>query len=343
MSEAMSAGTSVWFPAPRVVELRTEKLRECGPADVMVKAIFSGISQGTETLMYRGEGPKDQKVTPRTCEGKSMGDFPLKYGYASVGQVTVAGSESGYSEGDLVFTRFPHQDQFVVDPDDEILYILPEYSNPEIAVFGNLLEVAANALLDVPIRFGEVVAVHGLGVVGMFCAQLAARNASRVIGIDRLESRRNMARQFGIHAVASPEEAREAILQLSGGRGADVSIEVSGAPPALQAAIDSTAFEGKVVVVSWYGDKTVPLMLSPRFHMNRLQLISSQVNVVGSSLRARWNAKRRMDLVWELLPTLHPEEMISHRFPLSDAQEAFDIFDDPSADPMAVVLTYPDK
>jgi len=309
----------------------------------MVEAIVSGISQGTETLMYRGEGPKDQAVTPRTCEGASMGDFPLKYGYANVGRVTRAGSRSGYSEGELVFARFPHQDRFVVDPDDEIFYRLPDYPDPEIAVFGNLLEVATNAFLDVPVRFGEVVVVYGLGVVGLFCAQLAARNAGLVIGVDRLESRRQKARDFGVPATASPEDAAELIARLTSGRGADISIEVSGAPPALQAAIDSTAFEGKVVVISWYGEKTVPLVLSPNFHMKRMSMISSQVNVIGSPLKARWTPRRRMDLVWELLPTLHPQEMITHRFPLADAQSAFDIFDDRAADPLAVVLTYPEK
>lgn len=335
-------GTSVWFSAPRTVDLRSETLRPCGTRDVVVRTLASGISQGTETLIYRGEGPKEQKVTPRTSEGESMGSFPIKYGYASVGRVVEAGAESGYAEGDVVFVRFPHQDHYVVDPDDEIFYKLPDYPTPEIAVFGNLLEVATNALLDVPIRLGEVVAVHGLGVVGLFAAQLAARTASLVIGVDPVESRRRTALEFGIHAVASPQEAHDEILRLTSGRGADVSIEVSGAPLALQAALDSTAFEGRVVVVSWYGDKPVPLVLAPAFHMKRLSLISSQVNVVGGRLQPRWTPRRRMDLVWDLLPQLNAEAMITHRFPLEDAQAAYDIFDDQSADPLAVVITYPD-
>lgn len=332
---------ALWFPKASTTELRTEPLSDCGPRDVTIETMVSGISQGTETLIYRGEGPVDQAVTPRTCVGESMGSFPIKYGYQSVGVVTEAGRDSGYSEGDVVFCRYPHQDRYTIDPDDEIMYLLPAYPDPEIAVFGNLLEVATNALLDVPVRLGEVVAVHGLGVVGLFCAQLAARSAGLVIGIDRIESRRRRAKEFGIHAVASPEEARDVIMELTGGRGADISFEVSGAPPALQTALDSTAFEGTVAVVSWYGDKVVPLVLSPSFHMKRLRMVSSQVNVVGSPLTARWSPRRRMDLVWDLLPTLHPERMITHRFPFADSQSAFDVFSDPAADPLAVVLTYP--
>lgn len=331
---------ALWFPRASTAEIRSEPVAACGPRDVTVEVTSSGISQGTETLIYRGEGPADQAVTPRTCVGESMGTFPIKYGYSSVGVVTEAGRDSGYSEGDIVFCRYPHQDRYTIDPDDEIMYKLPAYPDPEIAVFGNLLEVATNALLDVPVRLGEVVAVHGLGVVGLFCAQLAARSAGLVIGIDRIESRRLRAKEFGIHAVASPEEAHDLIMELTAGRGADISFEVSGAPPALQTALDSTAFEGTVVVISWYGEKVVPLVLSPSFHMKRLRMVSSQVNVVGGPLKPRWDPKRRMDLVWDLLPTLHPSEMITHRFPFAEAQSAFDIFSDRSADPLAVVLTY---
>lgn len=339
--QQLRTAEALWFPAPSTTELRSEPLAECGPREVTVEVMSSAISQGTETLIYRGEGPTDQAVTPRTCLGESMGSFPIKYGYQSVGVVTEAGRESGYSEGDVVFCRYPHQDRYTIDPDDEIMYKLPDYPDPEIAVFGNLLEVATNALLDVPVRLGEIVAVHGLGVVGLFCAQLAARSAGLVIGIDKVESRRRRAKEFGIHAVASPEEAHDLIMELTNGRGVDISFEVSGAPPALQAALDSTAFEGTVVVISWYGEKVVPLVLSPNFHMKRLRMVSSQVNVIGAPLRARWDAKRRMDLVWDLLPTLHPAEMITHRFPFAQAQSAFDIFSDSAADPLAVVLTYP--
>lgn len=331
---------AVWFVGPRTASLRDEEAIRQADDELVVETIASGISQGTETLIYRGEGPTDQVVTPSTCIGKSMGSFPIKYGYACVGKVAEAGPASGYSVGDTVFCRHPHQDRFVVRADNALLYPVPEYANPEIAVFGNLLEVATNALLDTPVRHGDVVVVFGLGVVGLFIAQLAARTAAAVVGVDPLPFRRKIASNIGVDVTCAPDEVGDVVEQLSGGRGTDVVFEASGAPSALQYAIDVTGFEGTVTVVSWYGAKEVPLRLSPSFHMKRQRLVSSQVNVVGSGLQPRWDHVRRMESVWRLLPNLHPEQLITHRFVLDQAQEAFDIFDDPQADALAVVLTY---
>lgn len=333
---------AVWFTGPRRAELLPAVARPCRPDEVVVQAIASGISQGTETIMYRGEGPKDQPVTPETCEGESMGSFPIKYGYQSVGRVIEAGTASGYAGGELVFARFPHQEVYTVRVDPELLYRLPEHADPVHAVFGNLLDVAVNAMLDVPVRIGDVVVVYGLGVVGSFCAQLAKRTAGRVIAVDPIASRRRLAASFGIDDTVHPDDAPALIAERTGGRGADISIEVSGAPAALQPAIEGTGFEGTVVVVSWYGTKPVTLTLAPAFHMRRQRLVSSQVCAMGSGLAPRWDIARRMEVVWDVLPTLHPDELITHRVPFDEAPRAFDLFDEQPDDVLAVVLTYGD-
>jgi threonine dehydrogenase-like Zn-dependent dehydrogenase len=267
-----------------------------------------------------------------------MGSFPIKFGYQNVGRVVVAGARSGFRAGELVFTRFPHQALFTVEADPRLIYRVPEKMEPETAVFGNLLVVAVNALLDVPVRLGDVVAVHGLGILGLFCAQLAAKTTPHVIGVDPNPARRALARRLGIAAVAAPEEARAEIERHSRGRGADLSFEVSGAPAALQNAIGSTGNEGTVAVVSWYGKEAVSLKLSPEFHVRRLRIVSSQIGAIGSGLQPRWDAARRMELVWDLLPSLHPRELITHRIPLERAQEAYQLFKEPET--VGVVLTY---
>src|SRR5204862_310824 len=80
----------------------------------------------------------------------------------------------------------------------------------------------------------------------------------------------------------------DAVRELSDGRGADVAIEASGAPAALQSAIVATGQEGTIVAISFFGKKTVPLVLSPEFHYRRQRLISSQVSTIGSGLQPRW-------------------------------------------------------
>jgi 2-desacetyl-2-hydroxyethyl bacteriochlorophyllide A dehydrogenase len=330
---------AVWFDAPNSAVIQEDPVPPPGDEDITVEAMVSGISQGTEMLIYRGRGPKGQRVTPITSVGESMSSFPIKFGYQNVGRVVAAGAQSGFRKGDVVFARFPHQAFFTMKSDPEFVYRLPEGIDPEIAIFGNLLDVAVNGLLDVPVRLGDVVVVHGLGVVGLFCAQLAARTTPHVIAVDPNPARRAFAQKFGIPTVASPEEATDVVLAASGGRGADISIEASGSPRALQNAIRSTGFEGTILVISWYGDEGVQLQLSPEFHMKRQKMVSSQVNVIGSGLQPRWDIARRMDFVWHVLPSLHPKEMITHRVSFEKAQDAYQLLHRDSA-ALAVVLTY---
>jgi 2-desacetyl-2-hydroxyethyl bacteriochlorophyllide A dehydrogenase len=330
---------SVWFDAPNSAILREEVLPIPGDGDITVETILSGISQGTETAIYRGKGSPGQRVDPKTCVGESMGSFPIKFGYQNVGRVASAGAHSGFGVGDLVFSRFPHQSIFTIEADPSLVYRIPKPIDPETAVFGNLLVVAVHALLDCPVRLGDVVAVHGLGILGLFCAQLAAKTSSNVVGIDPNPARRALAQKFGIRAVASPEQAVDVVTSLSRGRGADISIEVSGAPAALQNAIASTGTEGTVLVVSWYGDASVSLKLSPEFHVRRLKIVSSQIGPIGSGLQPRWDPARRMDVVWDLLPTLHARELITHRVPFERAQEAYQLFSN-DREALGVILTY---
>ena len=337
MTPALSK--AVWFDAPNSAVIREEVVPAAGDGDITVQTILSGISQGTETVIYRGKGSPEQKVDPKTCVGESMGSFPIKFGYQNVGRIIRAGSRSGFSEGDLVFSRFPHQALFTIEADPQLSYRIPDHIDPETAVFGNLLVVAVNALLDVPVRLGDVVAVHGLGILGLFCAQLAAMTSPHVIGVDPNPARRALAQRFGIGAVATPEDAVDEINRRSNGRGADISIEVSGAPAALQNAIRSTGSEGSVVVVSWYGKEGVTLSLSPEFHVKRLRIVSSQIGAIGLGLQPRWDPARRMSLVWDLLPSLHPRELITHRVPFERAQEAYQLFKN-DGNALGVVLTY---
>ena len=139
-----------------------------------------------------------------------------------------------------------------------LLFRVPANLDPAKAVFANLLDVAVTANQDVPVRIGDVVVVYGHGVVGGLCAQLAARNAGSIIVVDAYEKRREAALEWGATAAVAPQDAEATIMELSEGRGADVSFEASGAPAAVQTAINTAGQEGIVVVLSFFGGKTVP-------------------------------------------------------------------------------------
>ena len=240
--------TALWMPRVRHAELRPDTAPDPAPHEIRVKAIASGISTGTELVLYHGLGPGDQAMTPSTCEGRW--DLPVKYGYQSVGRVIDAGRGSGYGEGDLVFCRYPHQDVYTIDATDpELVYRIPEFDPPEIGVLGNNADVALTALLDVPVRLGDVVVVAGLGIVGMFCALLARRTAGTLVVVDPFEYRRDIALRLGADVAVHPDDAIAAVMEASDGRGADVSIEASGAAAGLQLAIDVCGLEADVCVV----------------------------------------------------------------------------------------------
>ncbi len=330
---------ALWIPSEGQAELRADEAGEPQANEIRVKAIASGISTGTEMVLYHGLGPAGQEMTPSTCEGSWA--LPVKYGYQSVGRVIDAGAESGYEEGELVFCRYPHQDYYTIDATDpELVFRIPEFDPPEIGVLGNNADVALTALLDVPVRLGDVVVVTGLGIVGMFCSLLARRTAGRLVVVDPFEYRREIAIRLGADVAVHPDDAIEAVQAASDGRGSDVSIEASGAASGLQLAIDCSGLEADVAVVGWYGNKQVPLVLAPQFYSQRLKLVSSSVLYAGSGLQPRWDLGRKLEAALELLPSMHPNEMISHRIPFDRAPDAFELLEERLDQTLAVILTY---
>lgn len=331
---------ALWFTAQRHAEILDEVVPVPKPSQLLVRAVISLISAGTELLVYRGELPADDDLGLETCAG-SFG-FPVKYAYQVIGEVVEAGTNSGFRQGELVFCRHPHQSLFTLSSSGFLVSRVPSDLTPERAVFVNLLEVALNASLDVPVRFGDVVVVYGQGVVGSFCAQLARRSAGRLIVVDPVESRRTRALSLGADAAVTPDEVAEAVQDLSAGRGADVCIEASGAPAAVQSAIDVTGQEGTIVAVSFFGTRVVPLLLSPEFHYRRQRIVSSQVSRLGSGLQPRWTLERRNAAAFELLRSGWLDTPASHRFAFERAAEAYRLLDESPGAAMGILLDYGD-
>jgi len=276
-----------WVAAPGRGEIRTETLARPAAGEVLVRTLYSGISRGTESLVFAGrvpEGERSRMRAPFQC-----GDFPapVKYGYASVGVV-----EEGAAEllGKAVFCLHPHQTRYVVPA--AAVRVLPPGLPPARAVLAANVETAVNGAWDAAIRAGDRVRVIGAGVVGCVVAWLAARTPGCDVElVDLQPARATVAAALGLR-FATPEAA-------SGE--ADVVIHASGAPEGLELALRLAAFEATVLEMSWYGDRVVPLPLGAAFHSRRLTLRSSQVGAVATAQRARWDHARRMALALRLL------------------------------------------
>ena len=276
-----------WIATPGRGEIRDEKLPSPSPTDVVVRAIYSGISRGTEALVFRGRVPVSEYGRMRAPF--QSGDFPgpIKYGYASVGQVERGPKEL---QDRHVFVLYPHQTRYVVPAAS--VHPLPDDVPPGRAVLAANLETAINGIWDAAPQIGDRVTVIGGGTVGCLTAWLAGRIAGcEVQLVDTNPRRAAVAQALGV-GFARPETASE---------GADVVIHSSGSPAGLELALRVAGFESTITELSWYGDREVPVALGQTFHSRRLTLKSSQVGAVARSQRTRWDARRRMRLALALL------------------------------------------
>ncbi|OFW00629.1 MAG: dehydrogenase [Acidobacteria bacterium RIFCSPLOWO2_02_FULL_68_18] len=276
-----------WVAAPGRGEVRTESLGTPSGGEVLVRTLYSGISRGTEALVFDGRVPPSQWHRMRAPF--QAGDFPgpVKYGYAAVGRV-----ERGPDAlaGRAVFVLHPHQTAFIVPADSA--YPVPDEVPPARAVLAANLETAINGLWDGRPHVGDRIAVIGAGTVGCLVAWLASRIAGcEVELIDTNPRRAAVAAALGV-PFAEPAAA---------GRDADLVMHASGNPSGLALALELAAVEATIVELSWFGDREASLPLGGPFHAKRLTIASSQVGRVAPSQRARWDARRRMQLALRLL------------------------------------------
>jgi 2-desacetyl-2-hydroxyethyl bacteriochlorophyllide A dehydrogenase len=338
---------SVFFIAPFKVEVRTETLPEPKDGEVVVETLLSAISPGTEMLIYRGQFPSDSVVD--TSIPVLAGDFqyPLKYGYSTVGRVIDLGSNVSHDWQDqLVFAFQPHQTYFIAPPDT--LIRVPEAVSADDAVFLPNVETAVSFVLDAQPLIGEKVVVFGQGIVGLLTtALLSIFPLGTLVTVDPMPNRREASRTVGAEASLDPDSrgffeilTSHLNSHVSSYSGADLTFELSGNPHALDQAIAITGFNGRVIIGSWYGQKHTELNLGGAFHRSRIKLISSQVSTMTPELSGRWTKARRMNVAWEILKQVRPSRFITHRLPVSDASKAYSLIDQHPEQVIQVVLAY---
>ena len=276
-----------WLSVPGRGEIRPVALPTRGPDEVLVRTLVSGVSRGTETLVFRGGVPQDQYRVMRAPFQE--GDFPgpVKYGYLNVGTV-----EEGPAElcGRTVFCLYPHQTVYVVPAG--AVTMVPDDVPPARAVLAGTVETAVNALWDAAPLIGDRVAVVGGGMVGCCVARLLSRFPGvRLTLVDVDAHRADVAEALGV-GFALPSQA-------AGGR--DLVVHASATSAGLQRSLDLLAPEGTVIDLSWYGDSEVRLSLGGAFHSGRLRIRASQVGTVSPARSGRRTTADRLALALELL------------------------------------------
>jgi threonine dehydrogenase-like Zn-dependent dehydrogenase len=304
MTKSAREARAFWVAEPGRGEIRAEPLRAPAADEALVRTLYSGISRGTEALVFMGRVPEGERARMRAPFQAGEFPAPVKYGYANVGVV-----EQGPAalEGRCVFCLFPHQTRYVVPA--TALHALPDAVPPARAVLAANLETAVNVLWDAAPRIGDRVAVVGAGTVGCLVAWLAARIAGAEVELVDVDARKaDAARALGV-PFRAPAGAR---------READVVIHTSGSAAGLATALELAGYEAAVTEASWYGDASPAVPLGAAFHSRRLELKSSQVGAVAAAQRSRWSHERRMGFALRLLAHAELDALVTGESPFDE-------------------------
>jgi NADPH:quinone reductase-like Zn-dependent oxidoreductase len=316
-----------WLASPGRGEIRAAPLPAPGDDEVLVRTLHSGVSRGTETLVFTGRVPESQWAHMRSPFQE--GDFPapVKYGYLNVGEVKRG---PAHLLGRTVFSLFPHQTRFVVPAN--AVTVVPEGVPPHRAVLAGTVETAVNALWDAAPLIGDRIAVVGGGMVGCSVAAIAATLPGvRVQLVDPDETRAAVARRIGADWCRPADALGDC----------DIVVHASATPAGLRRSLELLAAEGTVVELSWYGDREVSVPLGEFFHSRRLTVRSSQVGGIAPA-RNRTYADR-LALALDLLRNDAFEALITGRSPFDELPDVLSRLAAGSLPALCHVIDYPEE
>jgi 2-desacetyl-2-hydroxyethyl bacteriochlorophyllide A dehydrogenase len=346
---------AVSFTGPRSIGLVEEEARPLLPGAVRVRTLYSGISAGTEMTAYRGSNvylTKHWDPAQRlfTAGGRSVAYPVTGWGYSEVGMVVERADDvddvmAAPRSGDVVHGVWGHRSEAVLPAEALAGRQIPPGVDPVAGVFARVGAIALNAVLAADLHLGETVAIFGQGVIGLLATRLAALSGARVIAVDTIAPRLDLAARLGASltldaaddAIPVAEAIKRTVLE-----GVDVAIEISGSYQALHEAVRSTAPGGRVVAAGFYQGEGTGLHLGEEFHHNRIQIVASQIGDVPAGLLGRWTTDRLhrvfMDLVADGRIDVAP--LISHVVPCGDVVEAYRLLDQDPAATLEMVLDF---
>jgi NADPH:quinone reductase-like Zn-dependent oxidoreductase len=293
---------ALWYEGPGRAVLRPVAMAAPGAGEVLVRTLQSGVSRGTESLVFQGLVPESEWGRMRAPLQDGDFPFPVKYGYAAVG-VVEAGPDALL--GRRVFCLHPHQTSFVV-PKDAVLAV-PDNVPTSRAVLAPQIETAVNAMWDAAPGPGDRIAVIGGGAIGLLVAWLCAALPGAEVTVADPDPKRGVAAAaLGVRFGEPPREC-------------DLVVHASGTQEGLAAALALAGLEATVLELSWYGSRTPTVPLGGAFHSRRLVLRGSQVGMVSAGRRVRWSHRRRLALALSLAADARLQALLGDTAPFDDA------------------------
>lgn len=258
------------------------------------------ISTGTERLI--ASGLVDKAFQEKMSVPHQLGsfDFPIKYGYSLI----VEGSN-----GKLGHLMHPHQDKIIADKND-IFWIDEDMPAQRFALISNI-ETVLNAIWDSGPTTDDTIGICGFGNIGSLLANtLRTHYNIEAVIIEKNQWRREKAESLGWKA--------------NDNETFDIVYHTTASERGLQFCIDHLNYEGKLIELSWYGDKGVNISLGKKFHYNRLQIISSQVSQIPGHMKEEYNYETRKKLAFQILKDDSFDNLITNRIPFENTPLFFD-------------------
>ena len=270
---------SYWIDKKNKGYFKFGEISSINSNEIVVKTLFSGISYGTEKLVYSGKVPKSQRNLMK-CPYQE-GDFgnDIKYGYINVGKV-VDGDKSYL--GNNIFSLYPHQDFYKI-PSNEALIIPNKIPLSRCLLIPNL-ETAINAVWDTLPSAGDRILVIGAGIVGLLTAYLINKIPGvNLFIVDKDSSKSKITKKLGINFLnAIPKKFDARFIY-----------ECTGDHRILNSLKNNITVNSTICVLSWYGDKKSDIALGENFFSKRAKLIMSQVSKISPSRCDLTNQDRR--------------------------------------------------
>lgn len=322
---------ALYYVAPHKTELKSVRVpfvaEPRSPEDALIKTLWTGISRGTEKIIYEGCVPVSEYARMRAPFQEGAFPFPVKYGYCAVGLVQEGPPDL---QGQAVFVLHPHQDMFAVPAASAIP--LPAGLPPRRAVLAANMETALNVVWDSGAGPCDRALVVGAGTLGLLIASIL----SRIAGIDLTVTDKNGARR----AIAEGFGARFALPAETASLEADVVFHTTGTGAGVATCLEACGFEGRVIEASWFGEGDASIPLGGAFHSKRLQIVSSQVGSVSPSRRPRWPHRRRLEAALQLLLDGRLDALITHEVLFSTLPEVLPDILRADADVLTAAVRY---
>ena len=306
----------VLFVERGIADVRACEMPEAGPGELLIRALVSLLSPGTERAFLLGLA----NTSPH---------YPMRSGYSHIGEVVEVGAGvEGWEVGDRVASRANHIMYATVPA--TVCNLVPDGLTNERAAFFRLGSIAMQGVRKARIELGEPVAVIGCGPVGLIAMQLARLNGGLpVVSIDKDARRLEFAAALKVDAALRTDDGLGAgVRERCGGKDPAVVIEATGHPEAIPAAFDLARFGGRVVLLGSTRGETEAVNFYRDVHKKGLTVLGAHESARPrqDSAPGWWTHQADEDTALRLLASgrLVVDPVTTHRFAWKNAAAAYD-------------------